>query len=114
MRISDWSSDVCSSDLGRSDGLTALRGSAATRHKWCAQFRTNGRRRAHIVKGLGNQYPDGVGLVDRGVRCVAAPIPATEQELALDPAAKPSGDRQAERRVGKKCVSTCSTRWARG
>src|SRR3546814_15989605 len=90
MRISDWSSDVCSSDLGASDVLVAearldreypggpIRGRFAARHG-----------------------PDGLLLGRFALRTNAA----TGLEAMLD-------ERSEERRVGNECVSTRRSRWA--
>src|SRR3546814_1809064 len=39
MRISDWSSDVCSSDLVKADALAVARGRQANMPGWAAKFR---------------------------------------------------------------------------
>src|SRR3546814_2803410 len=46
MRISDWSSDVCSSDLIASAGLGHLRGEAGRPCRWCGA-RVNDQLAAH-------------------------------------------------------------------
>src|SRR3546814_13444480 len=99
MRISDWSSDVCSSDLG----------AAASR---------NGRW------GGGNSYPPGHGGNPGGVQ---PSLGARDGEMqgnrnfngsymagssALYSGASDSTSRSEERRVGKECVSTCRSRWS--
>src|SRR3546814_19051068 len=89
MRISDWSSDVCSSDLR---GREARRHASRGRH-CCIQEaaeRSNGRRR-----------PELAGQVPRG--------PIEHSEAAKHRA---SGFRSEERRVGKESVSTCRSRWS--
>src|SRR3546814_16974403 len=88
MRISDWSSDVCSSDLpigGRSVNEAALE----------ARYR------------FGNFGV--VGFVDAGqVYRSSAP---TFQNLRFG-AGIGARYRSEERRVGKECVSTCRSRWS--
>src|SRR3546814_17750265 len=89
MRISDWSSDVCSSDLppflhDRDGVLRRL-------------FRDRGAR--------GRARPDRDPFVRP--RGAAAPDRLSRGELC-----RQAGQRKEERRVGKECVSTCSTRWA--
>src|SRR3546814_16306142 len=90
MRISDWSSDVCSSDLPAIEaGETVPRapGSAADR----------------LVQLLIAQQ------ADAGAAGVTAIVVQRPQQLQhLDRAAV----RSAERRVGKECVSTCRSRWS--
>src|SRR3546814_18059856 len=98
MRISDWSSDVCSSDLGR----PAARGAGADRA---------GDRPAvdHPRRGRPDQGDDPIGRPggsDGG-----------DGNAARPPVARPARradalGRSEERRVGKECVSTCRSRWS--
>src|SRR3546814_16226053 len=94
LRISDWSSDVCSSDLGSDWDCTLEGGGYALRL---------GLRQ---VKGLAEA--DGRALID-------ARDPGKEggkDAGYTDPLAiwRRAG-RSAERRVGKECVSTCRSGW---
>src|SRR3546814_11068676 len=93
MRISDWSSDVCSSDL------RAQRGHGADREA---------RREAAAESGSDDRVADlDVGR-QRDVgqfELVAAALAVGHQAHAVAP------DRSEERRVGKECVSTCCFRW---
>src|SRR3546814_19624748 len=95
MRSSDWSSDVCSSDLDR-DGVTAL-------DALCAEF-------------AGSAVP--MKRLDRSKLEVLVPglKPGWEQG-ALEPSCSDIDvgglhARSEERRVGKECVSTCRSRWS--
>src|SRR3546814_2402014 len=91
MRISDWSSDVCSSDL-------ALR-HVHTRDGQPSEARDQQpplpvemrrlERRLHAIR-----------LTPRVDRHPAVPEPLRRRE------------RSEERRVGKECVSTCRSRWS--
>src|SRR3546814_11022460 len=91
MRISDWSSDVCSSDLGgeaaggdepAADGDRAVRGGCGIEgFARIAAFDRNQPEAAH-KKRAGVSY---------------------------GPFLK---SRSAERRVGKECVRTCRSRWS--
>src|SRR3546814_6496073 len=84
MRISDWSSDVCSSDL-------------KSKHLFGA--------RIILACKLGvDALGDVVDLVPR--RIVDQPM-----DLMLD-IARRTIIRSEERRVGKECVSTCRSRWS--
>src|SRR3546814_12954095 len=100
MRISDWSSDVCSSDL-------------------LAPAADIGPGQGH---GLGPGQRDPlVRSVGRGVRCHSglrcfrrsgppAPSQPPSPEWSHEP--RRSHQRSEERRVGKECVSTCTSRWS--
>src|SRR3546814_14486959 len=96
MRISDWSSDVCSSDL-------------------MSQCLATGDRIE--IRGFGS-----FSLHYRAPR--VGRNPKTGQSVSLDgkfvPHFKPgkelrdrvNEERSEERRVGKECVSTCRSRWS--
>src|SRR3546814_8216112 len=81
MRISDWSSDVCSSDLQPAIGKREFDAVATQQHQ-LALDPGECRKRA-VGVDLGNRQPH-------------IPIIAGRSE---------------ERRVGKECVSTCRSRW---
>src|SRR3546814_986507 len=89
MRISDWSSDVCSSDLAVAYAGRILAFSATAQDVDAALDR---------LKAL----IDGDFAERREQRSDAFPSEA-EFERAL---------RSEERRVGKECVSTCRSRWS--
>src|SRR3546814_4900505 len=84
MRISDWSSDVCSSDLQH------LFHPPVILDAWPSDD-----RRSRII------------FITRNVGADAL-------KAMLDAWAKPgvSVQRSEERRVGKECVSTCRSRWS--
>src|SRR3546814_1488801 len=91
MRISDWSSDVCSSDLQAFPDGIGKRG----------RIGRGAEGRGALCRGHAEQIDVGVahGLAD---------------PLVLD---RPSAlgrhaFRSEERRVGKECVSTCRSRWS--
>src|SRR3546814_12199336 len=95
MRISDWSSDVCSSDLAQPAAVgfgefVARRGYAIDR---LAQL--NPAREARVPLGHRPAVILGV-ILGRGAAVEA------DDEI----------DRSEERRVGKECVSTCRSRWS--
>src|SRR3546814_16466150 len=89
MRISDWSSDVCSSDLQR------LR-PAERPFPVC---------RLSAAESRGAQQMAGRVEAGAGDPGAAGKRPA--------PARQPGCHRSEERRVGKECVSTCRSRWSR-
>src|SRR3546814_2425049 len=82
MRISDWSSDVCSSDLlGAEIGYNDM---------------TTGQPYL--------RYGGGLSTSGRGGQPIPGSIPNA-------PLIRGSNFRSEERRVGKECVSTCRSRW---
>src|SRR3546814_1485556 len=93
MRISDWSSDVCSSDL-QGDGVGALRAQAG------------GVLVDRVVELARDALDIGAG---RGADRLAAAQRARHRGLRH---ARQIGDRSEERRVGKECVSPCRSRWS--
>src|SRR3546814_15510954 len=96
MRISDWSSDVCSSDLA--DDLRHLR--------------QDDTKLLDHAPGLGASRT--ISTEDRCPQrppVALTPSPSRRRWLrgrAIPPRAK----RSEERRVGKECVSTCRSRWS--
>src|SRR3546814_11651777 len=90
MRISDWSSDVCSSDL------------KATRQ--CVIAIPARKLAAKVVK-IGNCSGRDI---DKFAAIGLTALPAAKVTAPL------IGEcRAEERRVGKECVSTCRSRWSR-
>src|SRR3546814_14903567 len=85
MRISDWSSDVCSSDIAR----CLLARVARQRH----QRGGNAESAVALLRNLIGRALDRAGVAEFGdlVECLK---------------------RSEERRVGKECVSTCRSRWS--
>src|SRR3546814_19203582 len=95
MRISDWSSDVCSSDLK----LLARAMEAAAADDDSARVDAD---RAAVGKERGERV-HGRGIVRRTIgRDDHDAVADIEVHIAC---------RSEERRVGKECVSTCRTRW---
>src|SRR3546814_13110667 len=100
MRISDWSSDVCSSDL---DDGTVLMAAGKI-----------------IAVGADVAVPSGVRVIDGRSKWVTPGIIDAHSHLGVFPAPGVQGhadgneniDRSEERRVGKECVSTCCSRWS--
>src|SRR3546814_10453983 len=90
MRMSDWSSDVCSSDL---------RVEAQERQALLM------REMNHRIKNL---FALTGGLISLGAR-TADSVEELEETLRERVAALA---RSEERRVGKECVSTCRSRWS--
>src|SRR3546814_6452035 len=95
MRISDWSSDVCSSDL--------LREAAAVQ----------GKSEADVAKQASNWLiSDLFGALNKlGKDIEDSPVSPAQGAELLGLIA--DGTRSEERRVGKECVRRCSSRWVR-
>src|SRR3546814_12408772 len=85
MRISDWSSDVCSSDLS-SENAQAMRA-----------------RRTKPMAMTCRHMPN--------TRCGSCTNP-TECRNTCTLSIENQESRSEERRVGKECVSTCRSRWS--
>src|SRR3546814_20736151 len=104
MRISDWSSDVCSSDLTQKN--------AAQDDPTPADIYSVGTI-GTVLQLL--KLPDGTVkvLVEGGQRARISKYADTEDFFQAYAEAVPDdAGRSEERRVGKACVSTCSSRWS--
>src|SRR3546814_17959764 len=86
MRISDWSSDVCSSDLE----LLRLAEITVEHHAVADEAEAVARNDTDLLDALRDFHAGQQGL---------------RRRLA-------AADRSEERRVGKECVSTCRSRWS--
>src|SRR3546814_16183029 len=82
LRISDWSSDVCSSDLKPACAASAAQGSGV---------------RAPSRDRVSGQFLRASGSLTSSKGISTCPSPNSRSE---------------ERRVGKECVSTCRSRWS--
>src|SRR3546814_11612127 len=113
MRISDWSSDVCTSDLGgdHSTGLRDARLLDSAREP--ARIRAMFADPAFPRRGVGRAVLARCEDEARAAGFGRAELMAT---LAGEPLYRACGyaaiDRSEERRVGKECVSTCRSRWS--
>src|SRR3546814_16622910 len=100
MRISDWSSDVCSSDLPGPS-----RAAAAEAHGRGLPQRAD-RALVPALHQEKDRRPDvGRGRSFAGEGAGARGQPQQERRADEDP-------RSEERRVGKECVSTCRSGWS--
>src|SRR3546814_19070297 len=94
MRISDWSSDVCSSDLG--DCV------------WDGVYVTHDGGRTYQDRSF-----DGSPWRQRNEPDPTKINYATQFWCTTDPVVYFSAaGRSEERRIGKECVSTCRSRWS--
>src|SRR3546814_15027340 len=98
MLISDWSSDVCSSDLNTVTDKTYLP-SAKVITDHSSEFTSDDMKVSHRLCRLPDIHHgcadiSGVSVNVRKYRCHW------------------HSDRSEERRVGKECVSTCRSRWS--
>src|SRR3546814_19043565 len=100
MRISDWSSDVCSSDLPKpSLAVPPAASHSAIRAKRAAAFEPD-----DAIDGVAGQ-----AVLEAPCRGIVAGV--DEVGLAQRPQHRLI-ERSEERRVGKECVSTCRSRWS--
>src|SRR3546814_18213539 len=98
MRISDWSSDVCSSDL---DDHILVVTEIVAQFGCCGSLETQVEFDGHPGT-QGSHHVAGSQAVESG-------------DLALGRLCQPGKKfkvRSEERRVGKECVSTCRSRWS--
>src|SRR3546814_4973497 len=89
MRISDWSSDVCSSDL--------------VEFAVVEEHQPVGRQRRDLTAQLAADRSSGPGHQH---------APACHQLSDCGEVERHLRTRSEERRVGKECVSTCRSRWS--
>src|SRR3546814_14748378 len=117
MRISDWSSDVCSSDLLTNAEINACLGELSERNKQDilfaqAQVRNFAQHQRNSISDLEVETLPGVVLGHKNipVNSVGCYVPGGKYPLLAS--AHMSVIRSEERRVGKECVSTCRSRWS--
>src|SRR3546814_15682661 len=122
MRISDWSSDVCSSDLE----VVALDLQQPGVEGLVVQLDVGRDELAELLLGVDEELlavPEGVVAIEgddlyhRGLpcgpaTCSAAHAASSRPSSVLGGPATKGQTRSEERRVGKECVSTCRSRWS--
>src|SRR3546814_11764621 len=110
MRISDWSSDVCSSDLFGADEAFFEVGVDHAGSLWpgradldrpCTHF-------LHAGGEVGLQAEQGIGATDHAIETGLVEAQVLEELESVGFVEQ----RSEERRVGKGCVSTCRSRWS--
>src|SRR3546814_20185472 len=99
MRISDWSSDVCSSDLAseKLDGLVAK-----IEPRFNAKF-------GHFCRCGGTDTVEAADVEFGDDFCSP---PRSNDRLTVGLVVARTKFRSEERRVGKECVSMCRARWS--
>src|SRR3546814_14882449 len=95
MRISDWSSDVCSSDLPARVSMSMPQLPAIRRATPADAETVSALATRTFVETFGHLYPA------EDLQAFLANAYAVEKQR-----------RSEERRVGKACVSTCRSRWS--
>src|SRR3546814_14847305 len=120
MRISDWSSDVCSSDLVGQDRLDLPLAQDILESRHIALIARHDPRRTfpghldqlfiRVVPGVAGSIMGwgghaAVGFARAPIRLAFQVHPMTARTVI--------GIRSEERRVGKECVSTFISRWSR-
>src|SRR3546814_11848044 len=124
MRISDWSSDVCSSDLALEEALKfsphIVFYTAAGREQWnTISFLAD-----ILAEGVEIPYPElkqivaeadvSPGMSRPDILQRLKPYDETLLAWVYGRIERPcAADRSVARRVGKECVSTCRSRWGR-
>src|SRR3546814_16652881 len=101
MRISDWSSDVCSSDLSKILPVAAHAESGSADRS----TKIEGEDLAAFVAPELQRH-------QRQQHGFASPCRADDEAVTDIADMKGKAERSEERRVGKECVGTGSSRWA--
>src|SRR3546814_11875297 len=102
MRISDWSSDVCSSDLVDYGPLASR-----AQHDRVRSYLDVGaaEHAGHQPFDTGGTMPDRGFFMKPGLFATASGTMRVAREEIFGP-------RSEERRVGQECSSTCRSRWS--
>src|SRR3546814_15205070 len=104
MRISDWSSDVCSSDLGIADLLGD--GDPDPHRRIIVAARPRQQHEAGHRRAPARLRREKIAACPYGRHRTSPLLPPASHDRTL------LGGRSGERRVGKECVSTCRSRWS--
>src|SRR3546814_17432993 len=99
MLISDWSSDVCSSDLVRSLKGTAVLGKVKSASADAVVVTTPGGDDVSLPRSAFLMSPTGLAAAYTADQFAAAVAPVT-------------GERSEGPRVGQECGSKCRSRWS--
>src|SRR3546814_19485056 len=127
MRISDWSSDVCSSDLAHGVSYAPWFGPCSVGRPPDSLRFQRGRAADGGSERLGSPYVRSRDLRplwsdrsrDADQQSPPSRIVSTDQarlpgsgDARMEGGHPKNGCRSEERRVGKECVSTCRSRWS--
>src|SRR3546814_16453464 len=118
MRISDWSSDVCSSDLKAlgQDVAHQMRQAVRPRERVAGMIilgnEAADRNAREVVEQRKHRIPDlAADILEIDVYALRAgrgKLRGKVRRLMIDDRV----ERSEERRVGKECVGTCRSRWS--
>src|SRR3546814_8927344 len=109
MRISDWSSDVCSSDLNTASSANL---DPAAEHAAEPGLEEAARTQPHSDPGE-TASSNAENKIRRPILSVRTPVEAAEARVPfVQRVVFEQYGRSEERRVGKECVSTCRSRWS--
>src|SRR3546814_18235308 len=117
MRISDWSSDVCSSDLQTMRALLQAARMVARPEQVdlavgiAVGLQTLEHGKSVLQSATGDRYRQGIASAHAGRVPAAVFAMLRVCDVGAEYAAE--AKRSEERRVGKECVSTCRSRWSR-
>src|SRR3546814_6794556 len=103
VRISDWSSDVCSSDL-----RFRIARRPARRLRLCLHVRGLASRDCPVTISINDAPPEMFTVAASTSSWLIAEISASNEVISV----LVDGRRSEERRVGKECVSTGRSRWS--
>src|SRR3546814_12100449 len=101
MRISDWSSDVCSSNLNACKILEPFDFGAGQGRAFFAVDQAQRAKDRAIISA--QRHPG----IETDMRIAGGARIALKARIG-----RHVGDRSEERRVGKECVSPCRSRWS--
>src|SRR3546814_19422230 len=109
MRISDWSSDVCSSDLATIAEIdtigTAIAAAVEEQSAATQEISRNVQEAAVGAQQAGSNIAGVHGAIDQTST-------AADQMQQASTTLAGQASRSEERRVGKECVGTCRSRWS--
>src|SRR3546814_17397271 len=118
MRISDWSSDVCSSDLVNSQSGKGGVAWVLEQDKGLKLPKKMQASFSHVVQAVADETSRELGADDIWTAFEGHYLASEGKRFQLVDWAEPhargtgGGTRSEERRVGQECVSTCSSRWS--